>query len=121
LASDPQVGNLLEFSILKPAGYDVTYVAECTTTEALVKAPQPDLLIIGEMLRDGNGMALASKLYTTYPNIPIILIVSQPTPTIMQAALRSGISDCLIPPMHSNDVLAAIDRAFGRKISKSTN
>jgi len=113
--SDAQLGNLLENSILKPAGYEVTYVAERATTEALVKATLPDLVIIGEMLRDGNGLELAGKLFLTYPNIPIILIASQPSPAIMQAALRNGISDCLIPPMHSNDVLAAIERAFQRR------
>ena len=113
--SDPQLANLLENSILKPAGYEVTYVAERATAETLVKATLPDLIIIGETLRDGNGLELAARLFVNYPNIPIILIASQPSPTIMQAALRSGISDCLIPPMHSNDVIAAIERALQRR------
>src|SRR4030066_2172152 len=113
--SDPQLGNLLENSILKPAGYEVTYVAEQATTEALVKSTLPDLIIIGQMLRDGNGLELAGKLFATYPNIPIILIANQPSPGLMQAALRNGASDCLIPPMHSNDVLAAVERAFQRR------
>ena len=113
--SDAQLGNLLENSILRPAGYEVTYLAERATTESLVKATMPDLVIIGEMLRDGSGLELASKLFNAYPNIPIILIASQPSPSVMQSALRNGISDCLIPPMHSNDVLAAIERAFQRR------
>jgi two-component system NtrC family sensor kinase len=113
--SDPQLGNLLENSILRPAGYEVTYVAEQATTEALVKSTLPDLIIIGEMLRDGNGLELVGKLFATYPNIPIILIASQPSPALMQSALRNGACDCLIPPMHSNDVLAAVERAFQRR------
>ena len=113
--SDPQLGNLLENSILKPAGYEVTYVAEQATTEALVKSTLPDLIIIGEMLRDGNGLELVGKIFATFPNIPIILIASQPSPALMQSALRNGASDCLIPPMHSNDVLAAVERAFQRR------
>ena len=112
---DLQLRNLLEKSVLIPAGYEVTWVSDLASAREAITNDLPDIVIIGEMLKDGSSFDLAEQLLGKHPDIPIILIISQPTPTLLQAAIRSGITDCLILPIRTLDVQAAIERAQNRQ------
>ncbi|HVN55614.1 MAG TPA: ATP-binding protein [Anaerolineaceae bacterium] len=111
--SDPQVNYLLE-RILRSAGFMVTVTRERSSAEKMLEKASPSLVIVSEKLVDGNGMELARNLLDRFPALPILLFVSQDTPELLKEALRAGISDYLCLPLHSEQILLAVNNALQR-------
>jgi len=115
ILADPNLGLQIENSTLRPAGYEVTLVAECQTAEFLIKSNPPDFIFIGEQLRDGDGFDLAARLMESAPHIPVVFIASRSSEGLAVKAIRAGCADYLVPPVRSNDVLQAIERCQDQK------
>ena len=115
VVSDAGFGTLLEKSTLRPAGYEVTLVAERDAVETLVKANPPDILLIGEKLDDCDGLELSASLLQIRPQLPIILLATKHSEKLLAQALRVGITDYLAPPVRPNDVLQTIERCMQRR------
>lgn len=113
IISDPQVNHLLE-RILQSAGYVVSVAREISAAEKMIEGAAPTLVIIGDRLIDGSGLTFAGKLLERFPAIPILLFVSQDTPDLLKAALRTGIADYLCPPLHANEVLQSVQTSLTR-------
>jgi len=106
----------LKKSVLNPAGYTVTLVEDPSTFEIQVKTIKPDLILLSEIYKERNGLELAEDLIKSHPTLPIILLVSKYNVALLQKALRIGISDCLEHPVHSADVLWAVENSLNRCI-----
>jgi len=115
--ADPNLATLLEKSILSPAGYEVTIVAERGAVETLVNASLPDAILISEILPDCNGLELAADLLKAHPQLPVILLSKQYNEELLKQALRIGITDCLAPPVRPTDVLNTIQRSVEHRKS----
>ena len=113
--ADSTLGTMLEKSTLRPAGYEVTLVAERQAAELLIRASLPDAVLVGEMLKDCDGFEFANGLLKLYPQLSIILLASTPTPELAEKALRAGFTDYLVTPVRTNEVLAAVERAVQRR------
>jgi PAS domain S-box-containing protein len=118
--SDTEIGQLLERNILRPAGYDVTYVRDRGTATMLTKPKPPDLVIIGDQVVDNNndllvdGLELAADLLERFPALPVILFTDQNTEDRAVSALRLGVADYLQPPLRSNELIQSVRRALQR-------
>jgi two-component system phosphate regulon sensor histidine kinase PhoR len=114
--SDPELGKMLEEAIMHSAGYEVTFVSERQAAETLLHASLPDLMIVGKALQDMDGLALATSLLENSPQLPIVFIVDEVSDAMLQKVLRAGITDIIVPPVRSSDVLEAVERGLRRKL-----
>ena len=118
--SDTEIGQLLERNILRPAGYDVTYVRDRGTAAMLTKPKPPDLVIIGDQVVDNkddllvDGLELAADLLERFPALPVILFTEQNSEERAVGALRLGIADYLQSPLRSNELIQSVRRALQR-------
>jgi two-component system NtrC family sensor kinase len=115
ILADPKIAELLERSILRPAGYEVTLVSEKSTAESLVKVIPPDVIIMGEKLRDGSGFDLAPLFMERFPNLAMVFLADSHSEELVVKAMRLGFSDYVSPPLRPNDVLQAVNRAIQRR------
>lgn len=123
---DTYIGQLVEDTPLRSAGYEVNLVKDFPAYKALVRASLPDVVILGERLpgeqedEEINGLDVATSLLEKHPNLPILLVANQPTDALLAEAMRIGMVDCLRPPLRGDDLLLAVQRALqrGQKIKQ---
>jgi two-component system NtrC family sensor kinase len=115
ILSDSHISNLLEHTILAPAGYQVTQIRDRQTLELLLQGAQPDIIILGDQVPDGNGLELAAKLLEQHPLLPILLASDPFSDSLLLQALRVGIYDYLYPPFETEAVLQSINLALERQ------
>ena len=87
-------------------------VNEAKTTEEVMsqlETVQPDLVIININLFEG-GLALARRVKTIYPKLPVVMTSNHDVPECRQAVFRAG-ANCLISKSGSfiNELLALIE------------
>jgi two-component system NtrC family sensor kinase len=115
LLNDPDTSRLLETAILKPAGFDITHIAEGQIAMRLIGAQPPDLVILGEQLSDGDGLAFGSQLLEQYPFISVVLLPTKHSEELALKAIRLGFIDYLVPPVRANELLDTVRHAVKRK------
>ena len=113
--SDSHVSNLLEHTILSPAGYQITQVRDRQTLDLLLQGRLPDLIILGDRVPDGSGLELASNLLDQYPFLPILLTSDSYSDSLLLEAMRVGICDYLYPPFETQSVVQSIYLALERQ------
>ena len=80
---------------------------------ALVQTTQPDVVLLDIHMPDTDGIAAATTLRATYPNLAILMLSSYSDDARIYAALRAGASGYLLKEM-SGDALVAAIRAVAR-------
>ena len=113
LISDSRVYKLLE-NILLSSGYEVVFCEEQSCAQKAMELQVPTLMMLGERLRDGNGLDFAQKTLKKYPGLPIILFVERETPEILKEIIRHGIADYLCLPLRVDDILTAVENALSK-------
>jgi pilus assembly protein CpaE len=78
--------------------------------EQLVDGELPDVLLIGPLAPPQEVLTLAQRLDVQCPGISVVLI-AQPSPEMLQAAMRAGIRDLLAPGAGPEEVRGAVERA----------
>ncbi|MDK3255846.1 AAA family ATPase [Blastococcus capsensis] len=78
--------------------------------EQLVDGELPDVLLVGPHAPAEEVLSLASRLDVQSPGITVVL-VTDPSPEMWQAAMRAGIRDLLPPDADVADISAAVERA----------
>ena len=95
--------------LFRSAGLVTRVAAELFETGASVTAQPPDVLIAD--LRGRSRLpAWLSDWKRRSPGTPVVLVTRSPDPALMLAAMRSGISECLVEPITRADAQAAIGR-----------
>lgn len=113
LISDSRVNKLLE-NILLSSGYEVIFCEEQNCAQKAIELKVPTLMMLGEKLRDGNGLNFAQSILKKYPGLPIILFVERETPEILKEIIRCGIADYLCLPLRVDDILTAVENALSK-------
>lgn len=108
IVSDPQVTYLLE-RVLRSASYTVTVAKDIQTAHKILGRASPSLAIVDSKLSDGDGLAYISLLSERFPAMPVLLYTAQDNPDMLHKAIRAGVVDCMIPPLHSEDILRAVE------------
>ena len=78
--------------------------------EQLVDGEMPDVLLVGPHAPAPEVLTLASRLDAQSPGIAVVLM-ADPSPEMLQAAMRAGIRDLLVPDADPLEIRAAIERA----------
>ena len=78
--------------------------------EQLVDGELPDVLLVGPHAPAPEVLTLAARLDVQSPGIAVVLM-AEPSPQMLQAAMRAGIRDLLDPASDVPEIRAAVDRA----------
>ena len=78
--------------------------------ELLADGELPEVLMIGTLAPPQEVLTLAARLDVQCPGISVLLL-AEPTPEMLQAAMRAGIRDLLPPGAEVADIRSALERA----------
>ncbi len=78
--------------------------------EQLLDGELPDVLLIGPLAPAADVLTLAARLDVQSPGISVVL-VADPSPEMLQAAMRAGIRDVLPAQAEVPEIRAAVERA----------
>ncbi|HZB19421.1 MAG TPA: AAA family ATPase [Blastococcus sp.] len=78
--------------------------------EQLLDGELPDVLFIGPLAPASEVLTLAARLDVQSPGIAVVL-VADPSPEMLQAAMRAGIRDVLPAQADVPEIRAAVERA----------
>ena len=112
-----------EIDMLKPQlfflekkGYEVVTVSNGhDALEELENNSDIDIVFLDESMPGLTGLETLSRLKTTNPNIPVVMITKNEAENIMEEALGSQISDYLIKPVNPNQILLSLKRITDNK------
>lgn len=75
---------------------------------------QPDLLVLDVMLPDGDGMDLCSRIRTTNPGLPVILLTARSEEIDRIAGLTAGADDYVVKPFSPRELVLRIQSVLRR-------
>jgi pilus assembly protein CpaE len=78
--------------------------------EQLLDGELPDVLLIGPLAPPQDVLTLAQRLDVQCPGISVVLL-AEPSPEMLQAAMRAGIRDLVPPGAEPDEIRAAVERA----------
>jgi two-component system, NtrC family, response regulator HydG len=106
-------------SYLKRQGYEVEVVHAVQQALKLLKNQSFDLLLLDYRLPDGTGLDVVASLSKEGKLYPILMMTSFNDVRTAVAAMRSGVSDYILKPIHQEELLHAIEQAlenFGKDL-----
>ena len=107
------IRQVLEETILGPAGYDVRSVGDGMSALTLALELKPDLVITDHQMPNLTGVDLIRRLHLDSPHTPVILMTGESSEALVIEALRAGAIDYLVKPFDPDDLLGSVDRALG--------
>lgn len=75
---------------------------------------QPDLLVLDVMLPDGDGMDLCSRIRSTNPGLPVILLTARSEEIDRIAGLTAGADDYVVKPFSPRELVLRIQSVLRR-------
>ena len=109
VADDSQdIRQVIEDTILVPAGYTVRSVGDGMSALTLAQEIAPRVVITDHNMPNLTGLELTKRLHKARPDIPVILITSEPSQTLAIEAMRAGAVDLLSKPFEAEHLLAAV-------------
>ena len=119
-----------EIDLLKPQilfleekGYDVVAVSNGQDAIDKCTDPQVDLIFLDEGMPGLSGLETLQLIKEKRPSVPIVMITKNETEGLMEEAIGSQISDYLIKPVKSQQILLAIKKIVDNKrlVSEKTD
>ena len=114
LALDESQTSQLFERALRAASYSTAIVHDRAALDRILQDSSPALLIIGERIKNEEGMLVAKALLERFPTLPILLFTEHDTPNLVKEALHTGVSGYLYPPLHTNDIVNDVQHSLQR-------
>jgi PAS domain S-box-containing protein len=108
-----QVLHLMERA-LQAVNYEVAIAHNLEELGKILDEASPALLLIAEHFSGRNGIEIAEAELQRFPTLPILLFVEQDTTGVVKAVLKAGLSGYLYPPLHTDDIVEAVNRSLAR-------
>jgi CheY-like chemotaxis protein len=106
-----------EIDLLKPQilflqekGYDVLTASNGVDAIEQVKQYPVDIVFIDEQMPGLSGLETLSRIKDVSPHLPVVMITKNEEENIMEEAIGSQISDYLIKPVKSNQILLTLKK-----------
>ena len=99
---------------LRAASYSTAIVHDRAALDRILQDSSPALLIIGERIKNEEGMLVAKALLERFPTLPILLFTEHDTPNLVKEALHTGVSGYLYPPLLTNDIVNDVQHSLQR-------
>lgn len=107
IISDAEIAYLME-PILKSLGYEVVICADQKSAQKHLATETPILLIVAEILKDGNGLDFAYNFLQKLPLVPVILLAKEDTTELLKTCLHIGINNFLVTPLTADDIKTTV-------------
>ncbi|MGH7071362.1 MAG: response regulator [Acetobacteraceae bacterium] len=101
--------------LLQLEGYRVTVVYRHDDALAAVATERPEVVLIDLRLDAASGISVVRQLHAEYPDIPPVIITAYASLETSVEAMHAGAYDYLRKPVHSTELLAALERCFERR------
>lgn len=69
---------------------------------------------MGDVFAGELGLQISEEMLVRFPTLPIILFAERDTSGMAKSVLRSGLSDYLYPPLHTDEIVNAVNRSLVR-------
>lgn len=116
LWADDEIELLMPHIIfLESRGYKVIPVNSGNDALDEVEQQYFDIIFLDENMPGISGIETLREIKLTYPNIPVVMITKNEEENIMEDAIGSQISDYLIKPLNSNQILLSVKRLLDKK------
>jgi two-component system, OmpR family, phosphate regulon response regulator PhoB len=104
------------------AGYKVLRAADTIQAETLIRAEQPDLILLDWMLPGSSGVQFAKKLRADdrTRDIPIIMLTARSEEGDKVEGLESGADDYMTKPFSPKELMARIKAVMRRRAPQLT-
>jgi DNA-binding response OmpR family regulator len=116
IEDDPAVARGLQDGLSRE-GYRVTWTTTGTEGMALVRAQQPQLLVLDLRLPDGSGLDFCRQLRRQGLTLPVLILTAQRDEIDKVLGLEMGADDYLTKPFGLRELLARVRallrRAYG--------
>jgi CheY-like chemotaxis protein len=123
LWADDEIESLQsQILFLESKGYQVKSFASGFEALQFVDDNAVDVVFLDESMPGITGLETLTKLKTSHPNIPVVLITKNETESLMDEAIGSQIPDYLLKPVNPNQVLLCLKKIIDNKrlISEKT-
>ena len=110
--SDSSTSQLIDKGILLPAGYQILHARNSQEIRSICNRQTPDLIFLSEQIESEDALELARQLLDSFPHLQLLLLPTQPSDALAMQAMRIGFSDYLQPPIRSQAVLQAVQKAL---------
>jgi PAS domain S-box-containing protein len=114
LVLDPSPVLQLMERALRAADYEVAIVHDHDGLDKALQESSPALVLIAEVFAGENGIALAEEMLERFPTLPILLYADRDTTGLAKAALKTGLSGYLYPPLRTDDIVDSVNRSLAR-------
>lgn len=95
-------------------------LAEPVSSVDAIAAATPDVVALGPGLHFDEWVSLAEIFDRRHPEITL-LVVAEPTPRVLEKALRTGIRDVVSPRADHAELRATFERARGTAVRRKAN
>ncbi len=114
LALDPSpILGLMERT-LHAADFEVAIANDAASLNKCLMESVPSLMIVGEKFSDQNGFSISRDVLERFPTLPIVLYAEQDTTGLAKAALKTGLSGYLYPPLKMSDITDEVQKSLDR-------
>jgi len=110
---DSQSLRLMERA-LQAVDYEVAIAPDWKGLEKILDESSPALLLIAEHFSGRNGIEIAEAELERFPTLPILLFAETDTTGTIKAVLRASLSGYIYPPLHTDDIVDAVNRSLAR-------
>ena len=110
---DSQILRLMERA-LQAVDYEVAVAHDSVGLEKILDESSPALLLIAERFSGKSGIEIAESALERFPTLPILLFAEKDTTGTIKAVLKAGLSGYLYPPLHTDDIVDAVQRSLSR-------
>ncbi|HMP08398.1 MAG TPA: sigma-54 dependent transcriptional regulator, partial [Lacipirellulaceae bacterium] len=100
---------------LRSQGLQVDPVRGVAEANERLRSKAYDLLLVDVRLQDGDGLDLLEQVRRNHPQSQVMLITGYGDADAGVEALRAGAIDYLTKPLIDDELLLAIERAFGQR------
>jgi two-component system phosphate regulon response regulator PhoB len=118
---EPAIAELVAVN-LSFAGYKVLRAADSIQAETLIRAEQPDLILLDWMLPGSSGVQFAKKLRNDERtrDVPIIMLTARSEEGDKIEGLESGADDYMTKPFSPKELMARIKAVMRRRAPQLT-
>lgn len=115
---DPALPGLLARQF-EQTGEPWRVTAYRTGAEALagVAATTAQVVLLGETLPDGCGIACAQKLRVRLPELPVVILAAQGCPVQLQRALLAGVTGYVVKSCAGHELLPLLRKALAGRFA----
>jgi two-component system phosphate regulon sensor histidine kinase PhoR len=113
--SSPGAELIVDHSVLLASGYDVVTVSQPQAAESWLSTFLADDLLIIVNPSVPDALNYSREILEIHPCLPIILVSSQPTISILEQALKIGLFDYLTYPVDSSTLLLSVKSSLVRQ------